>query len=158
MKVKDKKFYKCLEQILDNSIKETNKLYLDEDIEKLIKQQIEEKYSNGSTLTDEIESICSKPLIDIVRAGLKIGSSATMFGADPKKGSKDTDEPLLQQNFLAGTGASRIVVFWFLQDFLLEFEPDKKYTMQNEIRRIKERLESRLLDMQSRDLSGLKTP
>ena len=81
-----------------------------------------------------------------------------MFGADPKKGSKDTDEPLLQQNFLAGTGASRIVVFWFLQDFLLEFEPDKKYTMQNEIRRIKERLESRLLDMQSRDLSGLKTP
>ena len=30
--------------------------------------------------------------------------------------------------------------------------------MQNEIRRIKERLESRLLDIQSRDLSGLKTP
>ncbi len=147
-----------LRAIVKDSIKETNKLYLDEDIEKLIKQQIEAKYSNGSTLIDEIESICSKPLIDIVRAGLKIGSSATMFGADPKKGSKDTDEPLLQQNFLAGTGANRIVVFWFLQDFLLEFEPDKKYTMQNEIRRIKERLESRLLDMQSRDLSGLKTP
>lgn len=53
-----------------------------------------------------------------------------------QKGSKDTDEPLLQQNFLAGTGANRIVVFWFLQDFLLEFEPDKN-TMQNEIKKNK---------------------
>lgn len=109
------------------------KLYVDEDIENLIKQYIENTFPNGYSIVEEIEAILEKTIIDVIRGGVKIGSSnVTLAG----KGSKDLDEPLLQQKVLAGTGVNKQVVIWHLTHFLLEFEEDKKYVMQNEIRRI----------------------
>ena len=131
-----------LRAIVKDNITGTNKLYLDEDIEKLIKLKIEEKYPNGHELIDEAEQILEKTILEVIRAGVKITSSSKTLAGE---GSKDLDEPLLQQRVIAGKGKDKVVVLWHLQDFLLEFEEDKKYTMQNEIRRIKDFLEQRLL-------------
>ncbi len=109
------------------------KLYLDTELETLIKLQIEKAFENGYGIVEEIEAILEKPIIDIIRSGAKIGSSnITLAG----KGSKDLEEPLLQQKVLAGSGANKQVIIWHLTHFLLEFEEDKKYVMQNEIRRL----------------------
>lgn len=131
-----------LRAIVKDYIKEQKpKLYLDEDIEKIIRVQIEKKFKNGYELISEAEAILDKNLIGVIRTGVKIGSaSVTLAG----KGPKDLDEPLLQQRIISGIGANKIVVLWHLQQFLLEFEENKKYVMQNEIRRIKELFESRL--------------
>lgn len=131
-----------LRAIVKDYIKEQKpKLYLDEDIEKIIRVEIEKKFRNGYKLISETEAILEKSLIDVIRTGVKIGSvNITLAG----KGPKDLDEPLLQQKVISGTGANKTVVIWHLQQFLLEFEEDKKYAMQNEIRRIKEILEPRL--------------
>lgn len=117
----------------DCLIKNPAKLYIDTEIEVIIKKYIEKKFDNGYKIVEEIEAILEKPIIDVIRGGVKIGSgSVTLAG----KGSKDLDEPLLQQKILAGTGANKQVVLWHLTHFLLEFEEDKKYVMQNEIRRL----------------------
>ncbi|WP_027626237.1 Eco57I restriction-modification methylase domain-containing protein [Clostridium lundense] len=131
-----------LRAIVKDYIKEQEpKLYLDEDIEKIIRIQIEKNFKNGYELINEAEAILEKSLIGVIRSGVKIGSSNVTIAG---KGAKDLDEPLLQQKVISGTGASKTIVIWHLQQFLLEFEEDKKYVMQNEIRRIKELLESRL--------------
>lgn len=131
-----------LRAIVKDYIKEQEpKLYLDEDIEKIIRVEVEKKYKNGYELISEAEAILEKSLINVIRGGAKIGSSnITLAG----KGSKDLYEPLLQQKVISGTGVNKTVVLWHLQQFLLDFEEDKKYVMQNEIRRIKEILEPRL--------------
>lgn len=109
------------------------KLYTDEEIENLIKQYIEKNFTNGYSIVEEIETILGKPILDVIRGGTKVGSgNVTLAG----KGSKDLEEPLLQQKVLAGTGINKQVVIWHLTHFLLEFEEDKKYVMQNEIRRL----------------------
>ncbi|MBW9152349.1 Eco57I restriction-modification methylase domain-containing protein [Clostridium estertheticum] len=119
--------------VKDILMSSTAKLYLDEEIATLIKQHIEKKFLNGYSIVEEIESILEKTIIEIIRGGAKISSSnITLSG----KGSKDLDEPLLQQKVLAGTGINKRVVVWHLSHFLLEFEEEKKYVMQNEIRRL----------------------
>ncbi|WPC40063.1 Eco57I restriction-modification methylase domain-containing protein [Clostridium sp. JS66] len=137
------------------------KLYIDEEIEILIKQHIEKTFPNGYNIVEEIEAILGKTIIDVIRGGAKIGSgNVTLAG----KGSKDLDEPLLQQKVLAGTGVNKQVVIWHLTHFLLEFEDDKKYVMQNEIRRlnndvyrphlqtVKEKLQTEITSSQRKEL------
>ena len=88
---------------------------------------------DGYLAVEEIESILERPIIEVVRSGVKIGSNTyTLAG----KGTSDLDEPLLQQKVLAGTGSNKQVAIYLLSHFLLEFEEDKKYVMQNEIRRL----------------------
>ncbi len=145
----------------DILINEPAKLYLDEEIETLIKQHIEKTFTNGYNIVEEIEAILGKTIIDVIRGGVKIGSgNVTLAG----KGSKDLVEPLLQQKVLAGTGVNKQVVIWHLTHFLLEFEDDKKYVMQNEIRRlnndvyrpqlqtVKEKLQTELTSSQRKEL------
>ena len=109
-------------------------IYYDEEITTLIKKTIEGMYEkDGYLAVEEIESILERPIIEVVRSGVKIGSNTyTLAG----KGTSDLDEPLLQQKVLAGTGSNKQVAIYLLSHFLLEFEEDKKYVMQNEIRRL----------------------
>ena len=119
--------------VKDALIQEPSKIYLDEEIELIVKKNIEDQFENGYNIVDEIEWILEKSVLEVIRGGLKIGSSITTFSG---KGSKDSDEPLLQQKILSGTGKNKHAVIWILSQFLLEFEEDKKYVMQNEIRRL----------------------
>lgn len=135
----------------DILIKAPAKLYEDTEIEMLIKQYIEKKFENGYKITEEIESILEKQIIDVIRGGIKIGAkNITLAGC----GSKDLDEPLLQQKVLSGTGNNKNLVIWHLTHFLLEFEENQKYVMQNEIRRIKELYTKRLETVKGKILSG----
>lgn len=113
------------------------RLFIDEEVDVIIKKAIEDQFENGYNIVEEIESILEKPIIDVIRGGVKIGSSTISLAG---KGSKDLDEPLLQQNVLSGTGSNKQLVIWHLSHFLLEFEEDKKYVMQNEIRRLNNEL------------------
>ncbi len=113
------------------------KLFTDEEIVVILAKYLEESHENGYEIVNEIEAILGKSLIEVVRGGVKIGSSnLTLAG----KGIKDNDEPLLQQLVLSGTGSSKKVVIWHLSQFLTDFEDDKKYVMQNEIRRLSNEL------------------
>lgn len=116
-------------------VSQAPKLYIDEDIEVIIKKSIEDKFGklNGYKIVEEIEAILERPIIDVIRGGVKIGSSTITLAG---KGSKDLDEPLLHQKVLSGTGTNKKVVIWHLSHFLLEFEEDKKYVLQNEIRKL----------------------
>lgn len=109
------------------------RLYTDIEIENIIKQTIEDRFKNGYKIVEEIEAILGKPIIEIIRVGVKIGSTNIPLAG---KGSKDLDEPLLQQKVISGSGKNKHVILWHLSHFLLEFEEDKKYVMQNEIRRL----------------------
>lgn len=133
---------KCTLNYLRSIVKDTiinmqPKLFTDEEIVVILAKYIEESHENGYEIVNEIEAILGKSLIEVVRGGVKIGSSnLTLAG----KGIKDNDEPLLQQLVLSGTGSSKKVVIWHLSHFLIDFEDDKKYVMQNEIRRLSNEL------------------
>ncbi|MFW6015767.1 MAG: hypothetical protein ACOCRK_04970, partial [bacterium] len=127
--------------VKDEVISRDPKLYLDEDIERIIRTYIQNRFEKGYQILEELEAILEKPLIEIIRVGTKLGSSNTPLAGD---GPGDTNEPLLQQKKLYGRGKHKIVVLWHLQQFLLEFDKEKKYVMQNEIRRITELLQQRL--------------
>lgn len=109
------------------------RIYLDEEIAVIIKKSIEDRFDNGYSIVEEIEYVLERSILDVVKGGIRIGSSNVMFAG---KDSKDLDEPLLQQKILSGAGTNKQVTFWYLSHFLLEFEEEKKYFMQNEIRRI----------------------
>lgn len=132
----EKAILNYLRSIVKKSIEDSeNKLYTDKEIEVVILKKIEDLFGKeyGYRIVEDIEAVLGRKIVDLIRSGVKIGSSNyTLAG----KGSKDLDEPLLQQKVLSGTGSNKQVVIWHLSHFLLEFEEDKKYVMQNEIRRL----------------------
>ena len=109
------------------------KLYTDIEIESKIVQYLEDRFYEGYQIKNEIESIIGISIIDFVKSGISTSNNNIYLSG---KGSKDIEEPLLQQRILSGNGINKNVVFWHLSHFLLDFEEDKKYVMQNEIRRL----------------------
>ena len=111
------------------------KLYTDEEISIIVQVEVEKRFgpTNGYRIIEEIEGIFERNLLNLIRGGVKIGSSSTNLCC---KDEKDMVEPLLQKMVLSGTGTNKNVVIWHISHFLLEFEGDKKYVMQNEIRRL----------------------
>ena len=138
-----------------------SRLYKDDEIEVIVKKDIEERYENGYRLIQDIEAVLGKNLLDTIRGGVKIGSSTITVAGN---GSKDIDEPILQQKVLSGSGSNKQVVIWHLSHFLIEFEDEKKYVMQNEIRRlsnevyrprlqtVKEKLQSNAMGAEKKEL------
>ena len=123
-----------LRMIVKDSINnKESKLFTDEEIVIIIKKYIESKFMDGYLIINEIEAILERRILNFIRGGVKIGSSITIFAG---KRADDSDEPLLQQKVLSGTGVNKQVIIWHLSQFLLEFDEDKKYVMQNEIRRL----------------------
>ena len=44
--------------------------------------------------------------------------------------------PLISEKILGGKGKTKEKVYWLTEHFLVEYEEDKRYSMQNEIRRL----------------------
>lgn len=107
------------------------KIFTLEEVECIILKSLEE--SNGYLLVEEIESILSKKVLDIVRVGAKVEGSNKRFAG---MSTKDLNEPLIISKNLAGTGKNQQNIYWIGTEFLIEYEEDKKYAMQNEIRRL----------------------
>ena len=74
-----------------------------------------------------------KSLDEVIRGNIKIdGKKAALFG----NGMKDEDEPYISAKVIAGIGKYKEVILWNARNFLIEFKEDKRYAMQNEIRRL----------------------
>ena len=49
---------------------------------------------------------------------------------------KNEEEPFISAKVIAGKGKDKEVLLWNAKNFLIEFKEDKRYAMQNEIRRL----------------------
>lgn len=112
--------------------KET-RLYTVEDLVKEIEHIIEEQFDNGYQIIEEIEDILGKKIKEVISSGVKVDGINEKFAGTS---TSDLYEPLILANKLAGTGKNTISVFWATQSFLIEYEENKKYSLQNEIRRM----------------------
>ena len=119
-----------IKEIMDNNFP---RLYTMDEMLKLFSQKIEQSFVNGFQIIEGIEAIEGKNLVDIFSTGIKVGSSTKYIYGD---GPNDEDEPIIQNRKLGGVGKNKQYVIWSLKQFLIEFDDNKKYTMQNEIRRI----------------------
>lgn len=112
-----------------------NRLYTINDVENLLEKLMEENKFDivAYKLKEELEEIFKKPLVDVIRGNIKIdGKKTALFG----NGMKDEDEPYISAKVIAGKGKDKEVVLWNARNFLIEFKEDKRYAMQNEIRRL----------------------
>lgn len=118
-----------LRHISKNIIKENDPaLYVIDELAKKVIKKIEENYSNGVELVEEIEKILGVSVLDLFLNGIKLGTIKTGIVA--------SDEPFLEEVILGGKGKNKESVVWYTPHFLIEYEEDKRYSMQNEIRRL----------------------
>ena len=113
--------------------KKSARLYSSEELASIIHNYIEESIENGYLVIEEIESILGRKIIEIIEVGAKIDGSSKRFSGDT---GQDMNEPLIISKFLGGTGKQKKNIFWLTSQFLLEFDENKCYVMQNEIRRL----------------------
>ncbi|MDD3138018.1 MAG: N-6 DNA methylase [Lachnospiraceae bacterium] len=113
--------------------KKPARLYTSEELASIIHNYIEESIENGYLVIEEIESILGRKIIEIIEIGAKIDGSSKKFSGDT---GQDMNEPLIISKFLGGTGKQKKNIFWLTSQFLLEFDENKCYVMQNEIRRL----------------------
>ncbi len=122
-------------ELIKLSIKNQNRLYTSTEIIYILQQCIEDNFEEieGYKIIEEIESLCKSELYSLVVSGVKVGTQKyEVYG----QGSKDEKEPYIQMKVIAGKGKNKEIILWHLSDFLIEFEENKCYTMQNEIRRL----------------------
>lgn len=124
-----------LREITKQEIRGLNKFFTSNDIISIIQRQVDINTNKikGYKIIEEIEDICNTDLNNIVVCGLKSGGQKLEFAGN---GTKDIKEPYLQSKIIAGKGKNCEKIFWYLTDFLIEFEDEKRYAMQNEIRRL----------------------
>lgn len=119
------------EIFLDSSSRENkNCLFQVNQIKDIITRFIEDNY--GFSIVEEIE----KEIGDIENAlknGVRSPGKTIRFWGE---GFKDVANPLISCYKLGGKGKDLESVFWISTQFRLEFEEDKKYVLQNEIRRL----------------------
>ena len=112
-----------------------NKLYTINDTKNLLERKLEENQFGvvAYKLKEELEEVFGKSLDEVIRGNIKIdGKKAALFG----NGMKDEDEPYISAKVIAGIGKYKEVILWNARNFLIEFKEDKRYAMQNEIRRL----------------------
>ena len=111
--------------------KQNNKgIQLVSQVSNMITKFIEEEY--GIQIVEEIEKEVGK-IESIIRNGVKESKKTNKFYG---KGFKDLSNPFIGCKKLGGKGKDIEMVIWISTQFKTEFEEDKKYAMQNEIRRL----------------------
>lgn len=90
--------------------------------------EIEKNFEKATEIVEEIEHIMGVSIEDLLLNGVRIeGIKYDIIGLGM---------PLMRENILGGKGKSKEKVCWLTEHFLIEYEDDKKYAMQNEIRRL----------------------
>ncbi len=110
-----------------------SRLYTEEDLLHIIQQKVENAFDSGYQIIEEIEKIINKRIQDVISSGTKIDGSTEKFAGTS---TKDMYEPLIIAKKIGGSGKRTVNIYWATQKFLLEFDDNKKYAMQNEIRRL----------------------
>lgn len=128
----EKACFYFIKAIAKNSmINEKAQIYTAEELNKKIISYIEEKYNRE--LIEDLEKILKKDICSIIVNGVNLGGTNIKFSG---KTSKELHEPILLSRILAGVGKNSISVYWNNIQYLIEFEENKRYAMQNEIRRL----------------------
>lgn len=132
---RDKKvlFFKYLQSIAVDILKCDSKLFLAEDLDRAIQKYFEEKFINGYEKYEELEDIFDNDITTVIKTGLSFNNKKKNFVSS---GVEDVDQPFIMNKVLAGKGKKSEMVVWHISNYLIEFEDDKKYAMQNEIRRL----------------------
>lgn len=105
-------------------------LYPTKEICQIIISYIEEKF--GVEMVENIENEIGD-LNNVINNGINVNGKTIYFWGN---GSKDINEPFIHCKVIAGKGKDKECIIWYLSQFLIEFEEDKRYAMQNEIRRL----------------------
>ena len=112
-----------------------NRLYTVNDSVHLLDKKMEENPYGiiAYRIKEELEQIFGKTLDEVIKGNIKVdGKKAALYG----DGMKNEEEPFISAKVIAGKGKDKEVLLWNAKNFLIEFKEDKRYAMQNEIRRL----------------------
>ena len=124
--------FNYIKQTIKTRINNSKKLFLLSELTDVFCAEIE-KCENGIQLIEEIEGIMNCPIHTIIKNGVNTGNGKKVIYG---KSSKDLSEPILVSKEIGGKGKTKELVIWRSDCFILEYQDDDKYIMQNEIRRI----------------------
>ena len=97
------------------------------DIDLIIKE-IENYFDSSKDVVEEIESIMGASIKELLMNGVR--------NEGVKYDVICPAMPLISEKILGGKGKTKEKVYWLTEHFLVEYEEDKRYSMQNEIRRL----------------------
>lgn len=120
--------YTCVNCLKDE------KLLTAQELVRKIQSEYEMKLNdNAYLLIENIEEILGNSLAELIIIGAKRdGVTTKIFG----NGSKDLSEHFISTKIVGGKGKMKEIIFWYQQNYLMEYLKDKKYELQNEIRRL----------------------
>lgn len=124
--------FNYIKEVIKNNLKNSKKLFLLSDLTNIFCAELE-KRENGVQLIEEIEGILNSSIHTIILNGVNTGNTKRVIYG---KNSKDLSEPILVSKEIGGKGKDKELVIWRSDSFILEYEEDKRYVMQNEIRRL----------------------
>lgn len=124
---------KYLQNRIFKNIKGTRKLYSMDELTQIISADFERNFKDGYKIFEESFALLSSDAATLFLNQTKIGAKKVIF-FDLETGIGFN--PWLKGKILAGKGKSAQVVFWCSSDFMIEFDDDSRYGLQNEIRRV----------------------
>lgn len=90
--------------------------------------EIEKLFDNKTEVIEEIEDMLGASIKELLLSGTRVDGIKYDF--------VDSSMPLICEYALGGKGKNKEKVFWLNEQFLILYEEDKAYAMQNEIRRL----------------------
>ena len=124
---------KYLQNRVFKNVEGTKKLFLLEDIVQIISADFERLFDEGYKMYEEAFALLNSDVISLILNQTKIGAKKIVFF---DIGTGTTFFPWLKGKVLAGKGKNAQVVFWCGSDFMIEFDENSRYGLQNEIRRL----------------------
>ncbi|MCI8991138.1 MAG: N-6 DNA methylase [Eubacterium sp.] len=128
--------FNYVKAIIKNYLRESNerKICTKRDLVQIIYIELERIFGNNAyKIAEEIETVLNSTIDAVIGAGCKVdGIRKNIYG----KNTKDLVEPYIQGKIIGGTGKNAITLYWYTEHFILEYDDNCKYSMQNEIRRI----------------------
>ncbi len=111
------------------------RLYRDQEAAAVIREHFVQTFGpvRGKQILEEAEAVLGRTILAAVRQGVAVGNAAVPFAGN---GSRDREEPILQQKVLGGTGEGKYVVIWDNRQFRIALDQKKAEIMQSEIHRL----------------------
>ena len=124
---------KYLQNRVFKNIEGTKKLFSLEDIIQIISVDFERLFDEGYKMYEEAFALLNSDVVSLILNQTKIGAKKIVFF---DIGTGATFFPWMKGKVLAGKGKNAQVVFWCGSDFMIEFDENSRYGLQNEIRRL----------------------
>lgn len=104
------------------------RIYQTDELSNLLIKEIENYFDSSKDVVEEIESIMGASIKELLMNGVR--------NEGVKYDVICPAMPLISEKILGGKGKTKEKVYWLTEHFLVEYEEDKRYSMQNEIRRL----------------------